>query len=96
MWTQSEDAYQTTHDGNSTTIASKTIKRCDAFDEEEGENFLIFPLIKEVGKYFYVFLLILIAKFRPIEFTISRLFLYHSNCITKDSHLLNAIRRKSQ
>ena len=55
MWTQSEDAYQTTHDGNSTTIASKTIKRCDAFDEEEGEKKLIFPFIKEVGTYFYIF-----------------------------------------
>ena len=60
MWTQSEDAYQTTHDGNSTTIASKTIKRCDAFDEEEGDKKLIFPLIKEVGTYFYIFLFILI------------------------------------
>ena len=57
MWTQSEDAYQTTHDGNSTTIASKTIKRCDAFDEEEREKTLIFPLIKEVGSYFYIFCL---------------------------------------
>ena len=56
MWTQSEDAYQTTHDDNSTTIASKTIKRYDAFDEEHGEKSLILPLIEEVGTYFlYIF-----------------------------------------
>ena len=95
MWTQSEDAYQTTHDGNSTTIASKTIKRCDAFDEEAGDKKLIFPLVKEVGTYFYIFLFTHCYKFRLIEFIISRLFPYHSHCITKDSRLLNAIRRKS-
>ena len=48
MWTQSEDAHQTTHTGNNTTIASKTIKRCDAFDEEKEKTKSIFPFIKEV------------------------------------------------
>ena len=49
MWTQSEDAHQATHNGNDTTIESKTIKRCNAFNEEEGETRLTFPLIKEAG-----------------------------------------------
>ena len=49
MWTQSEDAYQTTHDGNSTTIASKTIKRCDAIEEEsDSDKSPLMPLINEV------------------------------------------------
>ena len=47
MWASSED-HQTY---NSNNITSKTIKRCDAIEEESDiENSSLLPLIPEVGQ----------------------------------------------
>lgn len=47
MWASSED-HQTC---NSNNIISKTIKRCDAIEEEsDSESLSLIPLINEVGQ----------------------------------------------
>ena len=95
MWTQSEAAHQTTHNGNNTTIESKTIKRFDAFDEEKGEKRLIFPLIMEVGTLI-LYLVCYEYKILSDRIYYLRSFSYNSYCIIKDNHPQKAIRRESK